>query len=289
MTSGKRKSREVDMSGAHWSRGARWFSALSPLAARPSSSLSSLMVADTVLEREPVRYIAIAPNSDARFPRARNGEVGVDEGWGLAQAIRTVIERDHGPNKRPIITIVDAKSQAYGRREELLGIHLACAAAIDAYTEARMAGHPIIALIVGRTLSGAFLVLAGQANRILAFDSEDVVVQAMSKEAAARITCRDVTELECLGRSILPLAYDIRSFAQLGAIHKLISVDHPDTPTPESINQVERELTAAVIDSRAGLPTLETRLTSEGARRHRKASLTVREEMTAQWHRTTQG
>jgi malonate decarboxylase gamma subunit len=54
--------------------------------------------------------------------------------------------------KRPIIAIVDVKSQAYGRREETAGIHLAAAAAADAYASARFAGHPVIALISGHDL-----------------------------------------------------------------------------------------------------------------------------------------
>jgi len=83
--------------------------------------------------------------------------VGIDEGWALALHVRHAIAADHDGARRPIIAVVDVSSQAYGRREELLGIHLACAAAADAYASARLAGHPVIALLVGKAMSGAFL------------------------------------------------------------------------------------------------------------------------------------
>src|SRR6202034_4751419 len=116
--------------------------------------------------------------------------------------------------RHPIVAIVDVASQAYGRCEEKLGVHLACAAAADAYASARLAGHPVIALLVGSAMSGAFLAHGYQANRILALDSPGVLVHAMSKQAAARITRRTVEALEQLGERIVPIAYDVRSFAR---------------------------------------------------------------------------
>ncbi len=44
---------------------------------------------------------------------------------------------------RAIVAVIDVASQAYGRREEAYGIHLALAAAADAYAAARLAGHPV--------------------------------------------------------------------------------------------------------------------------------------------------
>lgn len=41
------------------------------------------------------------------------------------------------------IAVVDVPSQAYGYKEELLGIFESCAGAVDAYASARYAGHPI--------------------------------------------------------------------------------------------------------------------------------------------------
>ncbi len=116
----------------------------------------------------------MVPDPASRFFRARNGEVGLEQGWALAAVVRDVFARAH---PRPIVALVDVPSQAYGHTEELLGIHLACAAAADAYATARLAGHPVIALLVGRAMSGAFLAHGYQANRILALDNSEVLVQ----------------------------------------------------------------------------------------------------------------
>jgi biotin-independent malonate decarboxylase gamma subunit len=144
--------------------------------------------------------------------------------------VREAVDQDEKQRKRPIVAIVDVKSQAYGRREETAAIFLVAAAAADAYASARMKGHPVIALVAGQAISGGFLTHGYQANRILAFDDGDVVIHAMHKEAAARITLRSVAELERLGHQILPMSYDIRDYAKLGLLHKLLHVQDPDNP-----------------------------------------------------------
>ncbi len=135
-----------------------------------------------------------------------------------------------GGTRRPIVAIVDVKSQAYGYREETLGIHLACAAAVDAYASARDAGHPVIALIVGPAMSGAFLAHGYQANRIVALDAPGTMVHAMGKEAAARVTRRTVEALEALGETIVPMSYSMASFAKLGLLDQLIEGVDADAP-----------------------------------------------------------
>lgn len=263
-------------------RGRIWMEALAGkkhLAGLPQS----VLVSDAELNGEPARFLAVVPNPNSRFPRVREGEVGLEEGWTLAHAIRETIEADKNGTKRPIIAIVDVKSQAYGRREELAGIHLACAASVDAYATARMAGHPIVSLIVGHALSGAFLAHGYQANRILAFNSPEVLVHAMGKAAAARITKRSVAELEVLAEQVPPMAYDIRSYAKLGILHKLLDVVNPDAPSSEQVELVRKEIVDAVIDARKGPRDLSNRLTSENALIFRKASLEVRQKLTEQW------
>jgi malonate decarboxylase gamma subunit len=186
-------------------RGRVWFEALTGGAGVIASGLRSVCVADADLGGQPARFIAVVPDAQNRFPRARTGEVGIDEGWALALHVRHAIAADHDAARRPIIAVVDVSSQAYGRREELLGIHLACAAAADAYASARLAGHPVISLLVGKAMSGAFLAHGYQANRIIALDSPEVMVHAMGKQAAARVTRRSVAELEMmLGETFAP-------------------------------------------------------------------------------------
>jgi len=240
-------------------------------------------VADAALGGAPARFISVVPDAQNRFPRARGGEVGVDEGWALATHVRGAMAADHEAARRPIIAVVDVISQAYGRREEMLGIHLACAAAADAYATARLAGHPVIALLVGKAMSGAFLAHGYQANRIIALDSPEVLVQAMGKQAAARVTRRSVAELEMLGERFAPMAYDIRSFAKLGLVDGLISGVDADAPGHADVERVRRELLNAIADARAGARGLGSRLDSLAARATRAASIEVRRRLAEQW------
>lgn len=76
----------------------------------------------------------------------------------MAQLVSEVVDADQGKDqKRAIIAVIDVPSQAYGRREEAFGIHQALAGAAGAYAKARLAGHPVIGLIVGKAMSGLFL------------------------------------------------------------------------------------------------------------------------------------
>jgi biotin-independent malonate decarboxylase gamma subunit len=188
--------------------------------------------------------------------------------------------------KRAIIAIVDVKSQAYGRREETAAIFLAAAAAADAYGSARLAGHPVIALVVGHAFSGGFLTHGYQANRILAFDDAGVMIHAMHKEAAARITRRSVRALEELGKTLPPLSYDVRDYAKLGVLHKLLHVENPDHPDADAIDKVAAELAAAVADARRGPVDLMNRLESPQARQTRKATLLARQLLETQWRQS---
>lgn len=130
--------------------------------------------------------------------------------------------------KRPIVAVIDVPSQAYGRREEAFGIHQALAGAAAAYANARLAGHPVIGLIVGKAMSGAFLAHGYQANRLIAFNDKGVLIHAMGKESAARITLRTVEALEKLAATIPPMAYDISNYATLGLLSDLLDISNPD-------------------------------------------------------------
>ncbi len=111
----------------------------------------------------------------------------------MAKAVDEVIEADSGrAEKRALIAIVDVPSQAYGRREEALGIHQALAGAADSYARARLAGHAVIALLWARRCPGRFCPrLSGQSvDRPLR--DPGVMVHAMGKASAARVTLRSV-------------------------------------------------------------------------------------------------
>jgi len=263
--------------------GLRWLEALTGSAGLLESPPRTVRVADAPLGAEVARFIAVVPDPDNRFPRARAGEVGLDEALALAREVRRTIAEDAQRTPRAIIALVDVTSQAYGRSEELLGIHLAGAAAVDAYASARLGGHAIVALLVGQAISGGFLTHGYQANRILALDSPEVLVHAMSKRSAARVTRRTVEELEKLGECVAPMAYDVRSYARLGLLHRLIGGVDAAAPGPGDLERVRHELIAAVADARAGARDLSTRLTSAAALQGRAASIAVRRRLAEQW------
>ncbi len=262
-------------------RGKVWFAALA--GAAQSGYPASLQVADGLLNGRPLRFIAVVTDSHNRFVRARHGEVGLIEGWQLARAVQEVVAADkNNAVKTPIIAIVDVPSQAYGRREEAYGIHLALAAAAGAYATARLAGHPVIALIVGKAMSGAFLAHGYQANRIIAFDDPRVMVHAMGKESAARITLRSVEALTALAETIPPMAYDIKNFASLGLLSASLSIPDPDAPDAVTVDQVRQCLLAMLAEIDAETQhDLSKRLGAP----HRLASKRVRELLREQWNR----
>jgi malonate decarboxylase gamma subunit len=264
-------------------RGTIWFRALIGQASSMPGDPKSVLTADAPLGKEQTRFLCVVPDPKARFPCARHGEVGLEEGYALAARVREAMEQDKNTTKRPIVAIIDAKNQAYGRREETAGIFLACAAAIDAYGSARLAGHPVIALVVGQAISGVPLTHGYQANRILAFDDDGVVIHAMHKAAAARITRRSVEELEQLAKKIPPMSYDVRDYAKLGLLYKLLHVDNPEKPSEQDIRNVQDELVGAIADARRGPVDLRNRLESQGALEMRKASILVRSKLETQW------
>jgi malonate decarboxylase gamma subunit len=178
------------------------------------------------------------------------------------------------------VAVIDVPSQAYGRREEAFGIHQALAGAAGAYAEARLAGHPVIGLIVGQAMSGAFLAHGYQANRLIALDDPGVQVHAMGKASAARVTLRSVEALEQLAASVPPMAYDIGNYASLGLLWKLLRVSDPDQPSAQDLALVEGTLDAALGDI---LEDRERGLSGRLNGAHRQASRRVRELLQTEW------
>ncbi|WP_028223991.1 biotin-independent malonate decarboxylase subunit gamma [Paraburkholderia ferrariae] len=266
------------------SRGASWLRALAGNDIEPANG-GPIRYADAPLGGETARFIAVVPDPENRFVRARDNVVGLEQGWRLAQAVRETIAADAGGStRRPVIAVVDVKSQAYGYREEMLGIHLACAAAVDAYAAARLAGHPVVALIVGPAMSGAFLAHGYQANRIVALDAAGTMVHAMGKEAAARVTRRSVEELDALGETIVPMSYSLASFGKLGLLDELIEGVNADAPSAEQAARVRDVLARMVREARADpARNLSHRLAGDAAKHTRAASIEVRKRLAQQW------
>jgi malonate decarboxylase beta subunit len=264
------------------SRGRTWFEALA--GATSDGEPASVLCADGSVRGERARFLTVVPDPEARFPRARSGELGLEEGWALARRVREVVAADDRGDQRALIAIVDVPGQPYGYREELLGLHLALAAAVDAYATARLAGHPVVALVVGQAISGAFLAHGMQANRILALDDSGVAVQVMSKRSTARVTRRSVEELDEIAKEVPATAYDVASFARLGALHRLIDGVDAAEPDAENVETVRDALAEAIFSARhEGSIDLSGRLASPEARQHRDASLRVRERLAEEW------
>lgn len=271
----------AEMSVDRNSRGATWLAALTPDSTPLPGYPASVRVVDADLAEGPCRYIAVLPDEANPYPRARNGEVGLIEGWALARAVHEAIDSDRVMRaKRTIVAVVDVSSQAYGRREEAFGIHEALAGAAGAYAQARLAGHAVIALIVGKAMSGAFLAHGYQANRIIALNDAGVMVHAMGKAAAARVTMRSVSDLERLAAEVPPMAYDIASFETLGLLWKLLDVTGADRPAPADVDAARLALRAALDDIRND-PSVGLGKRMGGA--NRRASSVVREKLRAQW------
>jgi biotin-independent malonate decarboxylase gamma subunit len=267
-------------------RGRVWFKALTGSDTSKNGDPKSVLAATTDFRKELALFLCVVPNKDSRFPCVRDGQVGLEEAYTLATHIRDVIAEDRDKPrtaKRPIVAIVDVKSQAYGRREETAGIFLAAATAADAYASARMAGHPVISLVAGHAFSGGFLTHGYQANRILSFDDSDNNIHAMHKEAAARITRRSVSQLEQLGHEIAPMSYDVEDYAKLGILFRLLHVEDPQNPTPGEISDVQKAIADAIGDARSGKTDLSNRWVSDAATQTRTGTLAVRAALETQW------
>ncbi|WP_445168759.1 biotin-independent malonate decarboxylase subunit beta [Mycolicibacterium sp. Dal123E01] len=261
-------------------RGRTWLAALSP-ATTVEPVIASVLSATTA----DARYLAVVPDPGNRFHRARQGQVGLTESLALAHAVRDLVEADRdSDHKRAIVAVVDLPSQAYGRYEEMVGLHQAMATATDAYHAARIAGHPVVAVVVGTALSGGFLTHGLQANQILALDDAGVEIHAMHKAAAARITLRTVDELDELAKTIVPMSYRIEDWAKLGFCDGLLKVGDAEHPSAEDVQLVGAAIADAVQRARNGPVDLSNRLDSDAAVHMRTASRRARELLSAQWN-----
>ena len=69
--------------GMAMSRGRTWFEALA--GASSAGEPASVLCADGAVGGERARFLAVVPDPEPKFPRARGGELGLEEGWTLAR------------------------------------------------------------------------------------------------------------------------------------------------------------------------------------------------------------
>ena len=101
---------------------------------------------------------------------------------------------------------------------------------------------------------------------------------------AARITRRTVAQLDKLAETVTPLSYNVRDYAKLGLLYKLLHVSNAEHPNAEDVSLVRREVIAAIQDARKASPDLSNRIESKAARVARRASRLVRARLEEQWN-----
>jgi biotin-independent malonate decarboxylase gamma subunit len=211
-----------------------------------------------------------------RFPRARSGEVGLDEALAISAAIRT------SPPNVAIVAVVDLPGQAFGRREESAGLHVALAAAVDAYCTERRNGRQVFALLVGKAISGGFLAHGMQAGWAGALDDSGVEVHVMPSASVARVTRSSAEEVARIATVIPSTARDIKSFAAFGAIDELFTVNDPDRPSASELATVRGAIAAARRDG-LGLRAPIERLDRPEAAESRRVAIDVRRRIADLW------
>lgn len=171
----------------------------------------------------------IANDTDAfneRFPVVFAGVIGLEEAYKMARAVYATMEHDADKpigEKRPMILIVDTPGNAPGKVEEIVGMNKATGAYQLALAEARTIGHPIIAVVIGRAISGAFLCHGLQADHILAFSKEfGTIIHVMPLTSISRITKMDIEDLERLSKGNPVFASGVDFFYRLGGVNEQI-------------------------------------------------------------------
>ncbi|MEI6206583.1 MAG: biotin-independent malonate decarboxylase subunit gamma [Desulfuromonadales bacterium] len=161
------------------------------------------------------------------FPVVYAGIIGLEEAYKMAQAVYHSILADRGkplPEKRAIILIVDTPGNGPGKQEEIFGMNKATGAYQMALAEARKAGHPIVALVVGRAISGGFLCHGMQADHILALSPKfNTLIHVMPITSIARITKLDIEWLQELAKNNPVFAPGPDFFHKLGGVEELIN------------------------------------------------------------------
>ena len=82
------------------------------------------------------------------------------------------------------------------------------------------------------------------ANLFVALRDPGVMVHAMGKESAARVTLRTVYELEAFAAKVPPMAYDLDSYASLGLLWESLSVEAIELSGSDWAPCVESPVTA---------------------------------------------
>jgi malonate decarboxylase gamma subunit len=185
------------------------------------------VIGTATLSGENCTVIAIdAMKRNRKFSVVYAGIIGLEEAYKMALAVYHSIKADKDKpvaQKRPLILIVDTPGNGPGKLEEIFGMNKATGAYQMALAEARKVGHPIVALVVGRAISGAFLCHGLQADHILSLAPKfGTLVHVMPLTSIARITKLDIEWLQELAKTNPVFAAGPDYFYRLGGIEELI-------------------------------------------------------------------
>lgn len=176
-----------------------------------------------------------------RFPVVYFGVIGMEEAYKMAMAVYATMEADEAKpsgEKRPIVLIVDTPGNGPGKVEEIFGMNKATGSYQLALAEARKKGHPIVAMVIGRAISGAFLCHGLQADQILALPKRyGTMIHVMPLTSISRITKLDVEKLEELAQTNPVFAAGAEFFYRLGGVEEL--VDSPEAMRDALIRHID--------------------------------------------------
>jgi malonate decarboxylase gamma subunit len=188
---------------------------------------ASAVIGTALLNEHPFTMIASdAMTANPKFPVVYAGIIGLEEGYKMALAVYHTIQVDVDKplsEKRPIVLIVDTPGNGAGKQEEIFGMNKSTGAYQLALAEARKVGHPIVAVVVGRAISGGFLCHGLQADHILALAPKfETMIHVMPITSIARITKLDIEWLETLAKENPVFAAGPDFFYKLGGVEEIL-------------------------------------------------------------------
>lgn len=168
-----------------------------------------------------------AEEYNPRFPVVFAGIIGLEEGYKMAMAVYKTIEVDKEEplkQKRALLLIVDTPGNGPGKIEEIMGMNKSTGAYQLALAEARKEGHPVVAIVIGRAISGAFLCHGLQADHILSLSKEyGTMIHVMPLTSISRITKLDIELLEELSTKNPVFAAGVDFFYRLGGVNEIVN------------------------------------------------------------------
>lgn len=207
---------------------------------------ASAVIGSAALNGELCTVIASdAMTANPKFPVVYAGIIGLEEGYKMTLAVYHSIKADRDKplgEKRPLLLIVDTPGNGAGKQEEIFGMNKATGGYQLALAEARKAGHPIVALVVGRAISGGFLCHGLQADHVLSLGPQfNTMIHVMPITSISRITKLDIEWLQELSKDNPVFAAGPDFFYQLGGVEELI----------DSIESMRERVIAHVTEVRA--------------------------------------